>query len=122
MKKVALFVCLLIAAPGVILAASRADNPTSITARATALTRAISDRIRLDEGQYLRLKQLNIRMLSEQEELKSRFAAEQPMLDQRLADAQLYYEMALLDMLRPAQRSLFDQHRASMTAMGTLSK
>lgn len=120
MKKVSLFVCLLVAIPGSLFAFSRADNPTSLTARATALTRAISDRIRLDEGQYLRLKQLNLKMLAEQEDLKVRFAADQPILDQRLADAQLYYEMALLDMLRPAQRSLFDQHRASMTALGTL--
>ncbi len=121
MKKVTLFVCLLAGVQSTVLAGPRTDNPTtSLTARATALTRAIADKIRLDEGQYLRLKQLNLRMLADQEDLKTRFAADQSILDQRLSDSQLHYEMALLDMLRPAQLSLFEQHRASMTAaLGT---
>ncbi|RIY13892.1 hypothetical protein [Hymenobacter rubripertinctus] len=105
-----------------VLAGAKKEGPTAIQARATALTRSIADKVRLDEGQYLQVKRLNIQMLSEQEDLKTRFAADPGILDQRLADAQVQYEADLLELLRPAQLALFQQSRASMTALGTLPK
>lgn len=118
MKKTTLFACLLLGVQSMALAGSEGDGNTSIHARATALTRSISEKARLDEGQYLRVKQLNVRMLAEIEDLKTRFAADQSILDQRLADAQGRYESDLTALLRPAQLALFQQSRASMTALG----
>ncbi|MFD2787242.1 hypothetical protein ACFSX6_17380 [Hymenobacter rubripertinctus] len=122
MKKISLFVCLLLGVQTAVLAGAKKEGPTAIQARATALTRSIADKVRLDEGQYLQVKRLNIQMLSEQEDLKTRFAADPGILDQRLADAQVQYEADLLELLRPAQLALFQQSRASMTALGTLPK
>ena len=123
MKKITLFVCLLLGVQSAVVAAvAKKEGPTAIQARATALTRSIADKMRLDEGQYLRVKQLNIRMLTEQEDLKTRFAADPAILDQRLADAQVQYETNLVDLLRPAQLALFEQSRTSMTALGSLPK
>lgn len=118
MKKTTLFACLLLGVQSMALAGSEGDGNTSIHARATALTRSISEKARLDEGQYLRVKQLNVRMLAEIEDLKTRFAADQSILDQRLADAQSRYETDLTSLLRPAQLALFQESRASMTALG----
>ena len=118
MKKTTLFACLLLSAQSMVLAGTGKEGASGIQARATALTRSISEKARLDEGQYLRVKQLNVRMLLEMEDLKTRFAADQAILDQRLADAQLRYENDLTSLLRPAQLALFQESRASMTALG----
>ncbi|RSK45257.1 hypothetical protein [Hymenobacter rigui] len=118
MKKTTLFACLLLGVQSVVLAGTTSDGATSIQARATALTRSISEKVRLDEGQYLRVKQLNMRMLLEMEDLKIRFAADPSILDQRLADAQIRYENDLTSLLRPAQLALFQESRANMTALG----
>ena len=117
MKKITLFVALLLGLQCVSQADERSEG-TSLQARATALTRSIADKVRLDEGQIVRVKQLNLRMLSEMEDLKVRFAADPTLLDQRLADAQAQYETYLTALLRPAQLALFQQNRASMTALG----
>jgi hypothetical protein len=117
MKKITLFIALILGLQGVSLAAGRGEG-TGLQARATALTRSIAEKVRLDEGQFVRVKQLNIRMLTEMEDLQTRFAADPALLDQRLAEAQLQYETALTALLRPAQLALFQQNRASMTALG----
>ncbi|WP_460621328.1 hypothetical protein [Hymenobacter tenuis] len=122
MKKTTLFACLLFGLQSAAMAGTEPDGSGSITSRATALTRSISEKARLDEGQYLRVKQLNIRMLTELEDLKTRFAADQSVLDQRLADAQSRYETDLTALLRPAQLSIFQQSRTSMTALGATPK
>ncbi|QJX48547.1 hypothetical protein HMJ29_17135 [Hymenobacter taeanensis] len=97
---------------------SEGDGTSSIKARATALTRTVAEKARLDEGQYLRLKQLNTQMLTEMDELKSRLAGDPAALDQRMADAQAKYEADLMGLLRPNQIALYQQARTSMTALG----
>ncbi|RPD45661.1 hypothetical protein DNI29_15995 [Hymenobacter sediminis] len=122
MKKITLLAGLLFSFFSTVTAGTDPDGPTTIQARATALTRAISDKARLDEGQYIQVKRLNIQMLLEQDDLKTRFSADQSMLDQRLADAQARYESDLTALLYPAQLALFQQSRTSMTALGATPK
>ena len=90
-----------------------------IRSRATALTRIQVAKARLDEGQYLKVKDLNIRMLTEMEDIKTRFAADPAILDERSAVAQARYELELTALMRPAQLAMFNQARNSMTALGT---
>ncbi|TGE04551.1 hypothetical protein [Hymenobacter fodinae] len=120
MKKAYFFACLMAVMQGVALASpkSEGDGTTSIKARATALTRTIAEKARLDEGQYLRVKQLNTQMLTEMEDLKSRLAGDPAALDQRMADAQAKYEADLMSLLRPNQVAMYQQARTSMTALG----
>lgn len=103
------------------LTASAAPDPESdnpLNQRATALTRAMASKMQLDEGQYLRLKQLNLRMLSTMEDLKDRFAADPEIRDFRMAEAQTSYHMELALLLRPTQLTAYKQSQASMTALG----
>ncbi|GAB3825846.1 hypothetical protein [Hymenobacter jeollabukensis] len=92
------------------------DNP--LNQRATVLTRAMASKMQLDEGQYLKLKQLNLRMLSTMEDLKDRFAADPEIRDIRMAESQTSYHMELALMLRPTQLTAYKQSQASMTALG----
>jgi opacity protein-like surface antigen len=100
-------------------AASDPENDgTGMSTRATALTRAMTSKMKLDEGQYLKLKQLNLRMLETMEDLKVRFAADPEIRDARMAEAQTSYHMELALMLRPTQLTAYKQTQESMTALG----
>ena len=119
MKKVLLLAGLAIALVSAAHAKSGGDASATAQARATALTRIQAEKARLDEGQYLKVKQLNIRMFSEMEDLKTRFAADLAILDERLAVAQVRYEMELTAIMRPAQLAMFQKSRNTMTALST---
>ncbi|MBD2716858.1 hypothetical protein KBK19_17575 [Microvirga sp. STR05] len=119
MKKVLLLAGLAIALVSAAHAKSGGDASATAQARATALTRIQAEKARLDEGQYLKVKQLNIRMFSEMEDLKTRFAADLAILDERLAVAQVRYEMELTSIMRPAQLAMFQKSRNTMTALST---
>jgi len=100
-------------------AQAKSDGDGVLVARATALTRIQAEKAQLDEGQYLRVKQLNLRMFAEMEDIKTRFAADLGILDERLSVAQARYEMELTAIMRPGQLAMFQQSRASMTALST---
>lgn len=117
MKKVLLLAGLALAVVSAAQAKSGGEGSGTAQARATALTRIQATKARLDEGQYLKVKQLNIRMFSEMEDLKVRFAADPAILDERLAVAQSRYEIELTTIMRPAQLAMFQQSRNSMTAL-----
>ncbi|MGY2134811.1 hypothetical protein ACW9KT_21455 [Hymenobacter sp. HD11105] len=117
MKKVYLFVCLVLSLQGAALSVSAADEATGVQARATALTRAIANKARLDEGQYLKVKKLNIQMLTEADALKVRLAADPAALDQQMAVVLANYEAALGQVMRSNQLAMYQQSRTSMTAL-----
>ena len=116
MKKALLLTSLALALGATVYAASDKDAAT-IKTRAMALTRIQVEKARLDEGQYLKVKNLNIRMLTEMEDIKTRFAADPAILDERSAVAQARYELELTAIMRPAQLTIFNQARNSMTAL-----
>lgn len=118
MKKAYIFAFMLLGMQ-VAASASDFDGGSAIQSRATAMTRSMSGKVQLDEGQYLKVKVLNIRMLTEAEDLKTRFAADPSVLDQQLAEAQMRYEMDLASLLRPKQVAMYQQSRTSMTALGS---
>ncbi|UYZ60317.1 hypothetical protein [Hymenobacter latericus] len=98
------------------------ETPNGLNSRATALTRVMAGKIRLDEGQYVKLKQLNLRMLATMDDLKERFAADPEIRDARMAEAQVSYNMELALMLRPAQLTAMQKSQESMTALGSISQ
>ena len=87
-----------------------------------AITRALATRVSLEEGQYVKVKQLNEQLLTQVEAINNEYAADQVVLDQHLAEAQTQYNAALLDLLHPAQLALYQQVRSSMTALSSPSK
>jgi hypothetical protein len=118
MKKVYLLALLALSASTVVLASNDSEGPSGIQSRATALTRTMAEKAKLDEGQYLKVKQLNLRMLTEADDLKTRFAADPAIMDQQLASAQARYETELASLLRPTQYAVYQQSRSGMTALG----
>ncbi|PJJ60309.1 hypothetical protein [Hymenobacter chitinivorans] len=118
MKKAQFFALLALSAQTAAFAGNDPDGPSAIQARATTLTRTMAQQTKLDEGQYLKVKQLNLRMLTELDDLKTRFAADPAILDQQLAGAQTRYEAELASLLRPTQYAVYQQARSGMTALG----
>ncbi|UOQ70776.1 hypothetical protein [Hymenobacter cellulosilyticus] len=118
MKKAHFFALLALSVQTAASAANDPDGTAAIQARATTLTRNLAQQAKLDEGQYLKVKQLNLRMLTEVDDLKTRFAADPAILDQHLATAQTRYEAELASLLRPTQYAVYQQSRSGMTALG----
>jgi hypothetical protein len=85
--------------------------------RATTLTRALGQRIKFNEAQYLAVKRLNLDMLTQRRdaeiELNTASAEER---DNKLADIQERYEIALINLLRPDQLLAYHELRTSFTA------
>ncbi|OON69995.1 hypothetical protein [Hymenobacter sp. CRA2] len=120
MKKILLLAVLAVGLHQATKAASDPENgsPKGLHTRATALTRAMASKMKLDEGQYLKLRQLNLSMLSTMEDLKERFAADPEIRDMRMAETQVSYHTELAMLLRPAQLVAYKQSQESMTALG----
>lgn len=89
--------------------------PKNIQVRATTLTQALAHRIHFNEGQYVRIKQLHLRYLSERRALEQSPAPAADR-DTQLAAAQLRYEQELNNLLYPEQRVAYQQLRANFTA------
>ena len=93
------------------------DYPKAIQVRATTLTQALAHRIHINEGQYVRIKQLHLRYLSERRELEQSLAsAPAADRDAQMAAAQLRYEQDLSNLLYPDQRVAYQHLRANLTA------
>lgn len=100
-----------------------ASDPTTlvyspaVVAHATALTRAMAQRIHFNEGQYVQVKALHLRMLAERRNLEIGLAAATPAdRDSGMATAQSRYEAELAQLLQPTQLVAYQQLRRSFTA------
>ena len=124
MKKVFVFAALVAGLRTAALAGTEPDiqHPVSIQQRAVALTRAMAEKMLLDEGQYLKLKQINIRMLTEMDDLRTRLTATPAALDEQLAAVQAQYQEETAGLLRPAQLLAFRQLQNSRTALSSPNK
>jgi hypothetical protein len=96
--------------------AAPADG-SKLNERAKTLTRQMADKLPLSEGQYVKVRQLNLRLLTETADVRQRFANDATSLDEALADIQMRYEWDLAAVLRPRQMAVYDQHKVSMTAV-----
>jgi cell division septum initiation protein DivIVA len=89
----------------------------AVVAHATVLTRALAQRIHFNEGQYVKVKALHLRMLAERKQLEAGLADASPAdRDNWLATAQSRYEAELSALLQPEQRVAYQQLRSNFTA------
>jgi len=96
------------------------DDTATIERRAVVLTRTMASKIHLDEGQYLKLKQLNIRMLTEMESRQQEGNTVVSALDEHTAAMQAQYQSDMLALLYPAQQQLYRQlENSRMAFQGT---
>ncbi|MBC6608026.1 hypothetical protein H8B13_14460 [Hymenobacter sp. BT188] len=117
MKRIYTLVCVMISLASGLSFTALADNGTSLNARATQLTRQMAQKVRLDEGQYVKVKRLNLQMLAEMEEAKTRLSSDPAALDQYLAEVQSHYEWDLAAILWPKQMVAYNQSKTTMTAV-----
>ncbi|MCC2544948.1 hypothetical protein LJY25_00705 [Hymenobacter sp. BT175] len=130
MKKALLISCIVVGLQGATLLNAAAQSELSVgneissntRNRAANLTRAIAGRVHLDEGQYVRLKDLNTRFIAEMDDLQIRFAADPAILDEQLLNAQHLYDKELAMLLRPKQLLAYQQMRSGMTAYSDMPR
>jgi hypothetical protein len=90
-----------------------------LTSRATALTQQMARVTPLNEGQYVKVRQLNLRLLGEVQALQTRFANDAATLDQQMAEVQARYEWDLATILWPRQMVAYTQAKADLMAFGS---
>ena len=74
------------------------------------------DGTRMSEGQYVKVKQLNIRLLTEMASLRKQLATDGAALDKALADVQMRYEWDLASILWPKQLAAYEDVKMNFTA------
>ncbi|TGE28716.1 hypothetical protein [Hymenobacter metallicola] len=115
MKKVYMITLLLAGLATPLMSQASGSDEPSLKGRAAVLTRRMSETTKLDEGQYLKVKQLNLRMLSEVADIKARFAGT-PAFDEHMAEVQMHYEWDLAAILWPRQMAAYTQSKLNVTA------
>lgn len=117
MKKVfSVLACVVIVAVSQPLAAAPADGGNKVATRATEMTRRMAERTRLSEGQYVKVRMLNMRLLTEMADLRKQFAADVESMDKALADVQMRYEWDLAAILGPKKMVAYDEMKTNFTA------
>ncbi|RSK25278.1 hypothetical protein [Hymenobacter metallilatus] len=116
MKKV--FACLVFVAMVVASSGAQASpgDGSKLSARATDMTRRIAERTRLTEGQYVKVRALNVRLLTEMADLRKQFANDAAELDKAMADVQMRYEWDLAAVLGPKRMTAYEEMKTNFTA------
>ena len=119
MKKVFTFLFLLVMiGTSQLVEAGSGDQATpSIGARATQMARQLAKKIQLSEGQYVKVRQLNLRLLNDVQAVKTQSAGDVAAIDQQLAELQSHYEWDLTAILGPRQMVAYTQSKADLMAM-----
>jgi|GEM_PF-2622905 len=117
MKKLCITSCLLLTlgAP-LLMAQTTTSNDAVLHERVTALSQRIAETAKLNEGQYLQVKRLNLVMMTEAQTVKARFAADPAKMDEQMAELQARYDWDLAAVLQPQQLAAYNQSKISALA------
>lgn len=99
------------------VAQAGSGNQQKLASRATAMTRQMAQKAALNEGQYVKVRQLNMRLLTEMQALQTRYASDPATLDQQVAELQGRYEWDLATILWPRQMAAYTQSKADLMAL-----
>ena len=83
---------------------------------ATAMTREMSNRLRLNEGQYVKLYSINRTRLTRQQEIEQATTKDAAARTAQLAELQSQYEQECARILTPSQLSLMQQDQPQAPA------
>ncbi|SHK45615.1 hypothetical protein [Hymenobacter psychrotolerans] len=117
MKNVSAFFFFLVMLAGYVATADSGDQ-NELSARSTQLTRRMALRTPLNEGQYMKVRQLNMRLLAEVPAAQAQFSGDAAALDKQLAEVQARYEWDLATILWPRQMQAYTQAKADLMAFG----
>ncbi|MBD2716857.1 hypothetical protein KBK19_17570 [Microvirga sp. STR05] len=115
MKHISASLIFLLVLAGNLVSAGPGDQ-NKLTMRATQLTRQMAQKTPLNEGQYVKVRQLNMRLLAEVQAAQARFANDLVALDKELAEVQTRYEWDLATILWPRQMMAYTQAKADLMA------
>jgi hypothetical protein len=93
------------------------SSEVALHERVTALSRRIAETANLNEGQYLKVKRLNLVMMTEMETIKARFAATPAKMDEQLAELQARYDWDLAALLQPRQLTAYNEAKITVLAV-----
>ncbi|RZK22616.1 MAG: hypothetical protein EOO56_07885 [Hymenobacter sp.] len=92
-------------------------RPASGTPQAaTTMTREMSNRLRLNEGQYVKLYSINRTRLTRQQEIEQATTKDAAARTAQLAELQSQYEQECARILTPSQLSLMQQDQTQAPA------
>jgi hypothetical protein len=118
MKKLFFTSCLFLTLGAPILRAQTvADNEVVLHERVTALSQRIAQTAKLNEGQYVQVKRLNLVMMTEMNAIKSRLGATPAKMDEQLAELQARYDWELAALLSSNQLTAYNNARISALAV-----
>ena len=108
-----------LAAIGCFVATTVAGHAQTAPAKASAtdLTREMSTRLRLNEGQYVRLLSLNRTRMQRQHEIEQATKSDASARTAQLAELQSQYELECSRLLSPSQLSQLQQDESQATGM-----
>ena len=112
-----LAIALMLASGTTTVAQADGGGGATMGERATAMTWRIAERTQLSEGQYIKLRRLNVGLLSEMTSLRKQLKAEPANLDQALADLMQRYEWDVAALLQPKQLAVYDGLKSEFTAV-----
>lgn len=118
MKNLSAFLLLVLLMTAGVSKAGPGDQQ-KLTTRATMLTKQMARVTPLNEGQYVKVRQLNLRLLGEVQAIQTRFATDATALDQQMAEVQARYEWDLATILWPRQMVAYTQAKADLMAFGS---
>jgi Spy/CpxP family protein refolding chaperone len=84
----------------------------------TAMTREMSNRLYLNEGQYIKLYSINRTRLTRQQEIEHATASDASARTAQLAELQGQYEQECARILTPSQLSLLQQDQTNPATIG----
>ena len=113
MKKTLTLLVLLL---GSYVTEARNGDQQKLIVRATLLTRQMARKTPLNEGQFVKVRQLNLRLLTEIQDLQARHIDDPEALDQQMAEVQSRYEWDLATILWPRQMQAYHQAKAELMA------
>lgn len=76
----------------------------------------MAERTRLSEGQYVKVRTLHLRLLTETAQLRKQFATDAEAADKALADVQMRYEWDLAAILGPKKMLAYEEMKTNFTA------
>lgn len=84
----------------------------------TAMTREMSNRLQLNEGQYIKLYSINRTRFARQQEIEHATASDASARTTQLAELQGQYEQECARILTPSQLSLLQQDQTNPATIG----
>jgi hypothetical protein len=84
----------------------------------TAMTREMSNRLQLNEGQYIKLYTINRTRFARQQEIEHATASDASARTTQLAELQGQYEQECARILTPSQLSLLQQDQTNPATIG----